>query len=62
MIFGKQKVFEEIFKEFELVFKGGMFDEKEVEEILKILNIMLEQWMMVNFYFGDYFNVLLKVK
>lgn len=62
MTSGKQKALEETFKEFELVFKGGMFDEAEVEEILKTSNIMLEQRMTANPYFGDYFNALLKAK
>lgn len=62
MTSGKQKALEETFKEFELVFKSGMFDEAEVGQILKTSNSMLSLRMTANPYFGDYFGALLKAK
>ena len=62
MTSGKQKALEETFKEFELVFKGGVFTEEEVESILKTSNSMLAFRMTANPYFNDYFSALLKAK
>ncbi|MEZ5044854.1 MAG: hypothetical protein R2828_33460 [Saprospiraceae bacterium] len=62
MTSGKQKALEDTFKEFELVFKSGMFVEEEVEQILKTSNSMLALRMTANPYFGDYFGALLKAK
>lgn len=62
MTASKQKAMDKAFKAFELVFKSGMFNEEESEQILKTGNAMLGQRMSASPYFKDYLEALLLVK
>ena len=62
MTASKRKVMEETYKEFETVFKSGMFNNDEITQILKTGNAMLDQRMTASPYFSDYLTALIAVK
>ncbi|MBK7873315.1 MAG: hypothetical protein IPJ74_22910 [Saprospiraceae bacterium] len=62
MTTSKQQTMEDIYKEFEKNFKGGMFSDTEFQQILKTSNSMLQYRMSASPYFMDYLNALMAVK
>ncbi len=62
MTASKQQTLENIYKEFEKNFKGGMFSDEEFQQILKTSNAMLQYRMTASPYFMDYLNALMAVK
>ena len=62
MTAGKRKVMEETYRAFEDIFKGGMFTDEEIQQILKTGNSMLDQRMTASPYFSDYLTALTLVK
>ncbi len=62
MTASKQKTLEDVFKEFEKNFKGGMFSDEEFQQILKTSNAMLGYRMTASPYFMDYLAALMVVK
>lgn len=62
MTASKQKTMEDTFKDFEKVFKSGIFNSEESEQVLRTGNAMLSQRMSANPYFTEYLTALLVVK
>lgn len=62
MTASKMKVLEENYKEFQSVFRAGMFSEEEQKKILETANAMLAQRMSANPYFRDYLQVVMQIK
>jgi hypothetical protein len=62
MTASKRKVMEETYKAFEEIFKGGMFTDDEIQQILKTGNSMLDQRMTASPYFSAYLTALTTVK
>lgn len=62
MTAGKRKVMEETYRAFEDVFRGGMFSDEEIKQILTTGNSMLDQRMTASPYFSDYLSALTLVK
>jgi len=58
----KQETMEELYKEFESLFKSGLFTEEERKQILKTGNGMLQQRMTASPYFSYYLQNLMLVK
>ncbi len=62
MTASKRKSMEDIYNEFEKIFKSGRFNSDEVQQILKTSNAMLGQRMTASPYFSDYLRGLTLVK
>ncbi len=62
MTASKQKNLEDLYKDFEKNFKGGLFSDEEFQQIHKTGNAMLQYRMSANPYFVDYLSALLVVK
>jgi len=62
MTSNKQESMEEIYKEFEALFKSGQYTEEERQQILKTGNAMLQQRMTASPYFSKYLRSLTLVK
>lgn len=62
MTSSKQKTLEDTYKEFEKVYKGGMFTADEMRFILQTGNAMLAQRMSASPYFSAYLNALVALK
>ncbi len=61
MTSSKREVLEDAFQEFEQVFSSGVFDETQIQQILKTGNAMLEQNMTAGPYFQNYLHALTKI-
>ena len=59
---GRSQAVEANYRDFESVFKSGMFSEEEVDMIMTTGNLMLSKRMSANPYFSSYLKVLVKVK
>ncbi len=62
MTASKQKTQEELYKEFEKNFKGGLFTDEEFQQVLKTGNDMLRLRMTANPFFNEYLSALMVVK
>lgn len=62
MTSSKQKVLEDNYREFQSVFKAGMFTEDEEKRILKTANSMLSVRMQANPFFRDYLKIVILIK
>ena len=62
MTASKRKTMEEIYNDFEKIFKSGRFSPEEVQQILKTSNSMLGQRMTASPYFSNYLKCLTIVK
>lgn len=62
MTAGKRKTMEDIYDDFEKIFKSGVFSEGEVQQILKTGNSMLGQRMTASPYFSEYLRTLTIIK
>lgn len=62
MTAGKQKVLEDTYKEFEKVFKSGMFTPEERTKILQTGNNMLAQRLTASPYFSEYLKGVIALK
>lgn len=58
----KQKVLEDNYREFQSVFKAGMFTQEEENRILKTANSMLSVRMQANPFFRDYLKIVILIK
>ncbi|MCR9288730.1 MAG: hypothetical protein NXI23_15245 [Bacteroidetes bacterium] len=62
MTSSKRKVMEEVFENFEKLYKSGRFSPEEFDQILKTSNLMLVQRMTASPYFSKYLTGLTFVK
>ena len=62
MTSSKQKVLEDNYREFQSVFKAGMFTEDEEKRILQTANSMLSVRMQANPFFRDYLKIVILIK
>ncbi|MCB0629254.1 MAG: hypothetical protein R2824_21660 [Saprospiraceae bacterium] len=62
MTSSKQKVLEENYREFQSVFRAGMFSDEEQKRILQTANAMLSARMSANPYFRDYLKIVILLK
>jgi len=62
MTAGKQASAEATYREFETIFKSGMFTDEEIDQILATGNRMLAQRMTANPYFSAYLRALIQIK
>lgn len=62
MTSSKQKVLEDNYREFQTVFKAGMFTEEEEKRILQTANAMLNARMTANPFFRDYLKIVILIK
>ncbi|MEM9921234.1 MAG: hypothetical protein AAF990_24245 [Bacteroidota bacterium] len=62
MTASKRTVLEEVFKDFESQFKGGLFTDEQFSQILLTSNAMLKQKMKASPYFSNYLKCLVAVR
>lgn len=61
MTASKQKTIEDLYKEFEQSFKGGLFNDEQSQQIQATSNAMLKQGMSANPYFVSYLDALMLI-